>query len=145
MLEYIPHIIAGLALLLGIRQFIYQKNNDASAKILKIADEISKVADEFGDKFTKLLERIAKLESGADYSWKMIEMYAGKILHHPITPHIDWYIDKNESQGLDRKEAKEFANILDGIIKDGDNDGRKAAATLMLAAIVRRYKLTVRL
>jgi len=89
----------------------------------------------------KLTERIVKLEATADYSWKMIEMYAGKILHHPTTPTIDYFIDKNEEGHLTHEEAEKFANIIKNIITDGDNDGRKAAATLMLAAIARRYKL----
>lgn len=136
MMEFLPHIVSIAALFLAFSQFLYQRRNDASAKIQNLDDSLT-------NKIGALIERVAKLESAADYSWKMIEMYAGKILHHPITPHVDWYIDKNESEGLTRQEAKEFARILDSIIKDGDNDGRKAAATLMLAAIVRRYKLVV--
>lgn len=131
-------IISVLSLLLAARQFIYQKNNDA-AKIIKDLDSNLSI------KIATLIEKVAKLESAADYSWRMIEMYAGQILHHPVTPEIDRYIDKNESHGLTRREALEFADILDSIIKSEENDGRRAAATLMLAAIARRYKLSVRI
>lgn len=138
-------MLAAFGICLTIVQFIYnwQRNQkkDNTEELALIRSDRN--ADR--QRIEAMQIEIGQLKISADYSWKMIEMYAGKILHQDDTPDIDRYIDKNEAEGLSRKEAEEFAIILDGIItSSGDDDGRKAVATMMLAAIVRRYRLTPR-
>lgn len=116
-------VIAALALLVSDKQRRYQKTRDTGLDVIT------------------LVQRISKLEASNELAWKMIEMHAGKILHHPETPHIDWYIDKNAGQGLTDTEAREFADILKELVDTSPSQGERTAATLMLAAISFRYHL----
>lgn len=119
-----------VALYVSISQFRYQKKRDNTLDIAGLRSEV-----------VSLRERASRLEASNELAWKMMEMYAGKILHHPETPHIDWYIDKNQDEGLTVEEAREFALLLRELIEGSSTSGEKAAATLMLAALSYRHHI----
>lgn len=119
----ISTLIAVIAVIIADKQRRYQQSRDVGLDVVAI------------------VQRISKLETSTDLAWKMLEMYAGKILHHPNTPQIDWYIDKNEVQGLTDVEAREFAEMLKNLVETSKSNNDRMAATLMLAAISYRYHL----
>lgn len=153
---YILASILGLSgFFLALWQFFYNKKRnkkeDEAKPLEKISSEIKELEaaigkrfDDFQDDINTLSERLTKLETSSEIGWKMLELYAGKLLHHPDTPNIDFYIDKmTEGKDLTYKEALKFAKEIAILLEDSSiSIEKKTGGTLLLAALARRYGIT---
>lgn len=144
LLKVAPLILSLIGIALGVLSFRYQqvrdKNSDDGAPLRELREEFDKLAEAHN----KTTERVAKTETAQEMSWKMLELCASQILHHPVTPELDYFIDKNLTrEGLTKVEAKSFSQMLYKIIKERQDDGTKMAASALLAVIVVKYKLDV--
>lgn len=136
MKEFLPYILPSIAILISLWVFYYQRKKDTSAELSIIKNCIAAT-----DKNVSVVaERIAKVETSSELGWKMLELYAGKMLHHPTRPELDYYIDKNEKGELTKEEVKKFMSLLHRVIDSRTyTDGERTAATLLLAALARRF------
>lgn len=131
-------LIAALAFLLSAAVALRQRNRDNKLDQSKDITALLESVRVIDGKLDAQGRELSHLQGTSEATWRILEVYTGKTLHrHGDELGIDYYLDKDE---LTPDEAQEFVNRLAKIADDRDvADGTKMAATIKLAAVMRRY------
>lgn len=132
-------VVSVFAFVLAWVAFRYNKRRDAALDHSKEIEDLTVEMKSISNMVNAVQREVSHLQGAHDSTWRILEVYAGKTLHrHNDLLGIDYYLDRSED--LTQSEAQEFVYKLAAIAESQASDGTKMAATVKLAAIMRRYR-----
>jgi hypothetical protein len=148
-------LIASLAiglssLVVAISSFLYTRKRN---QVADLTDTLKAIDSSFKDvriSISAIDGRVQQVEVKISPLWAMIERMCVDRLHHPITPEIDYLLDKykhdwieeGEPKQMSRDEARQLIGMLQDIVKQEKDAPIDAMTAFLLNGAVRtRYNL----